>query len=125
MHVYATRYSLKPQQHAPLVLTETVTAAHQERTDGLQAFPPDLQEAMALHMVPKFDNLRDLCAFACTCKAFRSAAEMWDEPWRAFAAQTLPPQHPALAGLDRAALQAAMQVLEACFHCFFAWPGSC
>ena len=98
------------QQRSLFDLPATLTAGRQARVDRLEAFSPELQAALAWHMVPKL-TVKGLMAFACTCKAFRSTAYLRDEPWRSLAADDLPPLHPSLAGLDRAAVQKVLQVL--------------
>lgn len=87
-----------------------MTAGRQARLDRLQTFSPELQDALAWHMLPKLLDLKDLMAFACSCKAFRSTAYLLDTTWQTLAADVLPAQHPSLSGLTRAAVQKILQV---------------
>ncbi|KAK9813814.1 hypothetical protein WJX73_010613 [Symbiochloris irregularis] len=75
---------------------------------GLLAVNSEVQQVFAAQVLPLIP-VRSLAAFACTCKSFRDLAYGRKEIWASAATSFLPPQHPSVSGLPRAAVQGVMQ----------------
>ena len=67
----------------------------------------EVQAVLSSHVLPQL-QLCHLAALACSCKTLRELVYSGDQVWCRAAAAHLNPQHPSLAGKDRAAVQSAM-----------------
>ncbi|KAK9803798.1 hypothetical protein WJX73_010499 [Symbiochloris irregularis] len=73
-----------------------------------QLASPELQQILACHALKSL-SCKNLAALACSCPDLRGVAYSDDSIWAAAAASFLPPHHPSVSGLERAAIQSILQ----------------